>query len=91
MKQNHYHFKPMFWAYTFFVTPFSLFEGTLALLNINPVTFIDKPRYGIVGFIIPLIYIPVLSFLIAALNWVILNIGSYIFTLISNAFVKKST
>jgi hypothetical protein len=53
MKTSNYAFKPMFLAYVCFITPFSVFQAILALLHITPVVFIDKPRYGLIGFIVP--------------------------------------
>ena len=74
-------FKKIFFATTFFIIPFSILESFLALFNIVPVYFNNSPRIGVIGFIIPILFIPFLGIMFSGYNWVVLNGGYWFYSL----------
>jgi hypothetical protein len=78
---QNFPFKKMFFATTFFIIPFSILESFLALFTVVSVNFNDSPRTGWVGFIIPILFIPFLGFMFSGINWVVLNVGYWFYSL----------
>jgi len=84
MEKGYFSFKKLFWSYIFCGIPLALLVGLLALLHISAVYFNELPIYGFKGFVIPILFMPLFALLFAGANWVILNIGYYLY----NAFIK---
>ncbi len=84
MDKSYFSFKRLFWSYSFCFIPLALLAGLLALFHVSPVYFNDLPTYGFKGFIISILFIPFFSLLFSAANWVILNIGYFLY----NAFLR---
>lgn len=84
MIANPFSFKTLFWAYTCCVIPFALLGGILSLFNISAVSFNNAHVYGIKGFIITIVYIPIAGLILAVTNWLALNFGRLIY----NSFSK---
>jgi len=84
MEQNVFSFKKIFLAYLFFILPFSILESFLAYFNVAPVDFNGIPRYGFIGAIIPILFIPFLSVIISGATWVALTLGTFFY----NGFMK---
>ena len=84
MEKGDFSFKKLFWSYTFCAIPLALIAGLLALLHVSPVYFNESPLYGIKGFIIPILFIPFFGLLLSAANWVVLNLGYFLY----NSFLR---
>ncbi len=84
MDDKHFSFKKIFWAIIFFMIPFTLLASFLALFNIVGVDFNGTLRYGIVGFIIPILFFPFMGIMFSGLCWIILNLGN----ILHNGFLK---
>jgi len=78
---QNFPFKKIFFATTFFIIPFSILESFLAFFNVVPVDFNNSPRTGIFGFIIPILFIPFLGLMFSGLNWIVLNVGYWFYSL----------
>jgi hypothetical protein len=78
---QNFPFKKVFFATTFFIIPFSILASFLALFNVVPVEFNDSPRTGLFGFIIPILFIPFLGIMFGGLNWIVLNVGYWFYSL----------
>jgi len=78
---QHFPFKKILIATTFFIIPFSILAGFLALFNIVPIEFNNSPRTGWVGFVVPILFIPFMSIMLACMNWVVLNGGYWFYSL----------
>ena len=85
--ENKYSFKRLFWSYTFCVIPFAILGSILAAFNIVPVEFNGSPRYGIEGFIIPILYIPFFGLIFGFFNWLTLSFGGMLY----DEFLKART
>ncbi len=71
-------FKKIFWSYTFFIIPFSILEGFLALFHVAPIQFNDKPTYGWTAFVVCIVFTPLWAVLFSGLTWVALNAGQWL-------------
>jgi hypothetical protein len=89
MESKYFSFKKLFWASLFCVIPFSLLESFLALFNVVGVDFNGVLRYGIVGFIIPILFIPFIGFLFSGLCWLLLNFGNILYYRFLKLIKKK--
>jgi len=89
MDNKYYSFKQLFWACLFFTIPFSFLESLLALFNLVPVDFNNIPRYGLIGFIIPILFIPFIGFLFGGFCWVALNFGTFLYNKFFKLIKKK--
>jgi hypothetical protein len=76
-------FKLFFWRFFFGYLPIGLFVSSLALFNISPIEFNEEPIYGIKGFFLGLLYIPLSVFAISTIVWLIFILGDFIINFIS--------
>lgn len=82
MSINSFSFKTLFWSYTCCAIPFMLIAGLLSFFNFSAVYFNNKPVYGILGFLVTVICIPMTGFIMATTNWLALNFGRLIYNLV---------
>lgn len=82
--ENKYSFERLFWSYTFCFGPFAILASFFALFNVIPVEFNGSPRYGIQGFIIPILYSPFFGLIFSGINWLALSFGGMLY----DAFLK---
>jgi hypothetical protein len=87
--ENKYSFKRLFWSYTFCAIPFAILGSFLALFNVVPVEFNGVPRYGIQGFIIPILYIPFFGLVFSCTNWLALSFGGMLYDAFLKAIKRK--
>jgi hypothetical protein len=87
--ENRYSFKRLFWSYTFCAIPFSILAAFLALFNVMPVEFNGTPRYGIQGFIIPILYTPFFGLIFGGFNWLALSFGGMLYDAFLKAIKRK--
>jgi hypothetical protein len=81
IKMQHFPFKKLFFATTFFILPFAILESILALLNIVPVDFNNTPKTGWTGFMISILFFPFEAVMFSVLNWIVLNSGYWFYSL----------
>lgn len=84
MNMKHFSFKKLFWSYTFCGIPFSLLQAFLALFHVAPSYINQTAMYGLTGFVVPILFIPVFSVLLSGINWLVLNFGAFL----HEAFLK---
>jgi len=76
---KNFTFKKLFWSYTFCMVPFALLSAFLALFNVVPVVFNGRDTFGVVGFIVPIAFIPFFGLLFSGFNWLALNFGHWLY------------
>jgi hypothetical protein len=86
---NTFPFKKLFFACIFCTIPFSILESFLALFKIVPVNFNNIPRTGLIGFIIPILFIPFLGTMFSGFSWLFLNLGYWFYGVTLKVFKKK--
>jgi hypothetical protein len=52
----------------------------LSLLRITPIYFNEQPYYGVRGFFVTILLIPFFGIIMAAVNWMFLNFGDYLYS-----------
>lgn len=57
--------------------------GFLSLFGIEPVEFNGAPTYGILGFIVSLLFAPLIALVTAFTAWIFLMVGNFILKLIT--------
>ncbi|PSL24539.1 hypothetical protein [Chitinophaga ginsengisoli] len=82
MNRKRFPFKRLFFAYTFAILPFMLIVAVLSLLGITPIHANGKPFYGVQGFFIAILLIPFFGIIMGALNWIFLNLGDYLYSVV---------
>lgn len=70
-------FDYLFWNYFFCYIPFGIIVSILSLIGISPVKFNDQLYDGIFGFLISLVYIPMVAVILGFINWLFLYIGNF--------------
>ena len=68
----------LFWNFLFGSIPFFVLFGILILSGSFPVSFNGEPTTGLKGFIVFLIYSPLLVFSFAITVWIYYLIGNYL-------------
>jgi hypothetical protein len=66
-----------------------LFQGFLSLLKIYPTNFNEKEYYGMAGFAISIISIPLTTIIVTVACWFFLLIGIKAIKLLSIPFLKE--
>lgn len=89
MDRKYFSFKKLFWSYFFSFMLASLLVGLFALFHIYPIYLNESPKYGIQGFLIALLYIPFFGFIFCCLNWLILNLGCFLYEFYLRKFKIK--
>ena len=68
----------LFWNFFFGYLPIGFLVAILSFLGNIGFNLNDKMVYGFTGFIMYLIFIPLIALILASISWVFLSIGNFI-------------
>lgn len=83
-------FKKIFFSYLFFIIPFSILAGFLALFDIAPIQFNGEPTHGLKAFIVCILFTPLWTVLMSGLTWMALNVGQWFHILFLRVIKKEN-
>lgn len=79
-------FSLLFWNFLFGYLPFSLLGAFLSLYEVITVNFNGEPTYGFKGFIIMLVFTPLMALIFTIVAWVYFRIGNFFLRLFTSLF-----
>lgn len=83
-------FKIVLWCSGGFYVPLAIVLAFLALFGVIPANLNGQQYFGIKGFLIEILTVPIFTFLIAVSQWVILTLGLKILKWITKLFDRTS-
>ncbi len=82
-KPNNF-FQYIYWNLFFGYLPFGVLISILSLFGKIAFTLNNEPVYGIVGFLMYAICIPILTLIFTLVIWIYMSIGNFILRLVSS-------
>ncbi len=80
-------FKMLFMNFLFAYIPFALLMGVLSIFDIVPVNFNDEQVYGFKGFLIIILFTPLIVFILSFFTWLYFIIGNFFINLFKRLFL----